>query len=150
MIPSKLKIKGRLFRSCQPIKLQAERRTSLFLQSQVDLPFQFPARGGAVGSLKGFLTSGWCHWDAGLSQESRSYSRKILASQNHHLAKKPVTPPLSPRLHLEARSPAFILFPNPQGVTIRFCAQRKLPTPFLPRNLLNVIMRKQYSSFKCT
>lgn len=36
LIPSKLKIKGRLFRSCQPIKLPVNRRTSLFAHSQVD------------------------------------------------------------------------------------------------------------------
>lgn len=124
LIPSKLKIKERLFRSCQPIKLQAERRTSLFLHSQVDSPFQFPARRGALSRWKG-------HLDTGPSQESRIHSSKILTDQHHDLAKYPVIP-LSPWLHLEHRLPPFILFPNPKGVTIHFCAQWKFPAPSLP------------------
>lgn len=83
LIPSKLKIKGRLFLSCQPIKLQAKRRTSLFSQGQVeDSLFHFPATGGAVDRLKGCPVSGWCHLDPRPSRESGSYSKKNSAGPN--------------------------------------------------------------------
>lgn len=44
LIPSKLQIKGRLFRCCQLIKLQAERRTSV-CRLQVDSPLQVLSQG---------------------------------------------------------------------------------------------------------
>lgn len=54
LIPSKLKIKERLFRSCQPIKLQTKRRTSLFSHSQVDSPCQLSAKEEGPWQVEGF------------------------------------------------------------------------------------------------
>lgn len=143
LIPSKLKIKGRLFRSCQPIKLRRREGPLCFHPARWTHHASSQPRRRGPGRLKGFLTSGRCHSDPGPSQESRSYSKKVLASQAPVWQRTPLN--LSPHLHLDTMLSAF----SPKGIATHFCARGTLPATFLACNSLSPIVREQPCRFEC-
>lgn len=123
LIPSKLKIKGRLFRSCQPIKLQAKRRTSLFSHSQVDSHSSSQPRRRGHGQVEGFSHIWPVPFGRWTFSGKQELFQRDLGKSDPYLAKNPLKSSLSPHVHLEASLPAF----KPKGRSTHFWAQGKLP-----------------------
>lgn len=90
LIPSKLQIKGRLFRCCQLIKLQAERRTSVCLLHAGGLILESPQpREGLEAGWKDFSHLAAVMWILDLLGKAGVTPGPSWQSQNHHLAEKP-------------------------------------------------------------
>lgn len=88
--PSKLQIKGRLFRCCQLIKLQAERRTSVCLLHAGGLTLESPQPGeGLEAGWKDFSHLAAVMWILDLLGKAGVTPGRSWQSQNHHLAEKP-------------------------------------------------------------